>query len=175
MVAKAQVVEPGDWSSLCLYGYAYNINGFIDAEYDFIANHNYLFTIEIRHARNIYGNPTLEYACGIAAQEIKVNNPVCRPLFYWNSNIVYADIYESITTALAENPSFVAFNEKFNYENADFPDWWVTVPQDQVNNTVLEGGFIDACKNVEAVWGADAMPILYNMLDALLEVPKINT
>ena len=166
-IANSQVAEPGDWSSIRLYGHAYNINGFTDDEYDFIANHNYLFTIEKRHARNIYGNPTSEFASGIAAQQIKVNNPVSRPLFYWNSNIVYADIYESISEALAENPDYVASNGKFNYENDDFPDWWVTVPQDQVNNTVHEGVFIDACQNVEAAWGADAMPILYNMLDQI--------
>ncbi|MDO5968341.1 putative glycoside hydrolase [Flavivirga aquimarina] len=167
LIANAQIVEPGDWSSIRLYGHAYNVNGFSDDEYDFIANHNYLFTIEKRHARNIYGTPTSEFASGIAAQQIKVNNPLSRPLFYWNSNIVYSSIYESITEALIENPSFVASNGKFNYENADFPDWWVSVPQDQVNNTVHEGVFIDACQNVEATWGADAMPILYNMLDQI--------
>ena len=162
-----QIIGPGDWSSTRLYGHAYNINGFTNTEYDFIANHNYLFAIEKRHARNIYGNPTSEFASGIAAQQIKVNNPVTKPLFYWNSSIVYDDIYESITAALVDNPSFVASNGKFNYENADFPDWWASVPQNQVNNTAHEGVFIDACQNVEATWGADAMPILYNMLDQI--------
>jgi hypothetical protein len=165
--SNAQVVGPGDWSSVRLYGHAYNTSGFSTDEYDWIANHNYFFTIEKRHANLIYGNPSSEYASGVAATQIKTNNSTCRPLFYWNSSVIYNTIYQTIEDVLAIHPTWARSDEKWDYTATGFPEWWVSVAQNQVNNSAEEGVFVDAVPNVEAVQGATALAKLHTMLDQL--------
>ena len=104
-LSQAQPIGPGDWSSLRLYGHAYNVNGFTDTEYDWIKNNNYIFTTEKRHARNIYGDPSSEFASDIASQKINENNSAAIALFYWNAIIVYDGIYVTIKNALADHPN----------------------------------------------------------------------
>lgn len=163
----AQVVGTGDWSSVRLYGHAYNQDGFSQAEYSWIANHNFLFTIEKRHARNIYGNPTSEFASNLAAQQINTNNSVCKPLFYWNSSKIFDDIYATVQDAVTSNPSWVRPDDRWDYTNSNFRNWWVSIAEDQVNNAWHEGVFVDAVPNVVGIQGATALSELENMMDQL--------
>ena len=53
---NAQPVESGNWSSVRLYGHAFDINDLSDEDYDWIEDKFEYFTIEKRHARTIYGD-----------------------------------------------------------------------------------------------------------------------
>ena len=104
---NAQAIESGDWSRVRLYGHAYNLNDFSTYEYDWIKNNNEFFTIEKRHAKNIYGAVSSERASVATAANIIANNANAKPLFYWNTGPVYSDIYETIQTALIDHPEWV--------------------------------------------------------------------
>ena len=75
---SAAPVGVGDWSRVRLYGHAYDINGFSSAEYAFIADHYSVFTIEKRHARNVYGAVSTEEASTATAATIVANNPAAQ-------------------------------------------------------------------------------------------------
>lgn len=113
--SNAQVVGPGDWSALRLYGHAFNTSGYTQSEYDWIEDHNWLFAIEKRHANLVYGNPTSEYASELASDQIN-NNPDSRVLFYRNASKTHSTIYETSTNILVSNPDW-AIND---FDNSNF-------------------------------------------------------
>ena len=165
---QAEPVGPGDWSSLRLYGHAYNVSGFTDAEYDWIAEHNYLFTTEKRHAYLVYGSPSSEYASQVASELMKANNSTTVPLFYWNSSVIYSSIYETIEEAVAEHPEWINSSGDWDYTNADFRDWWLSVATDQVNNYAHEGVFLDAVGGVENAGTIDYLHALMDQIPGLV-------
>lgn len=167
---RSQAVGTGDWSSVRLYGHAYNVDGFSETEYNWIADHNIIFTTEKRHANVIYGNPSTELASGVVATQIVANNTQVKPLFYWNSSKVFSAIYETIQTAVTQNPTWTFESqgyEKWNYDESTFRDWWVDIVKDQVNNTAHRGVFIDAVPNVAGTLGDAALQYLHGMMDEL--------
>ena len=46
---------PGDWSKVRLFGHAFRNDDYTPGQYDFIRDNYYIFTVEKRHAKNIYG------------------------------------------------------------------------------------------------------------------------
>ena len=168
LTVNAQVVGPGDWSSVRLYGHAYNVNGFSDQEFDWIANHNFLFTTEKRTANAIYGDPTSEYVSGIVADQLKANNSICKPLFYWNASHTYDYIYATSAEAVIAHPDWIrAVDSKWDYTSSDFRAWWVATATNIVDTTLHEGVFIDAVPNVRGVQGEEGLASLERMLDQL--------
>ena len=53
---------PGDWSKVRLFGHAFRNDDYTPDQYDFIRDNFYIFTIEKRHAKNIYGATSTETA-----------------------------------------------------------------------------------------------------------------
>ena len=169
LTANAQVVGPGDWSSLRLYGHAFNVNGYSDAEYDWIENHNWIFAIEKRHANLVYGNPTSEYASGLASDQININNPDCRTLFYWNASKPHRTIYETSEAILALHPDWANYGDidRWTWAEDDFITWWSDVAINQMNNTSHEGVFIDLVATVESMLGDDGLTKLETALSRM--------
>ncbi|WP_299666693.1 putative glycoside hydrolase [uncultured Polaribacter sp.] len=151
---NAQIIGPGDWSSVRLYGHAYDIEDFSKEEYDFIANHFYYFTIEKRHAREIYGATSSERASAATAAKIVANNSNTHPLFYWNTKVVYDEIYETVQDSIAANPDWASGKNGGGnwtdtaYASEEFRTWFVDVVEDMVNNYAHEGTFLDAALSV---------------------------
>jgi hypothetical protein len=168
---NAQAIESGDWSRVRLYGHAYNLNDFSTYEYDWIKNNNEFFTIEKRHAKNIYGAVSSERASVATAANIIANNANAKPLFYWNTGPVYSDIYETIQTALIDHPEWVdSESNRWTYDDAEFRTWFVDVVKDMVNNQGHSGVFLDAVMTLQGHTSLAAANYCLAMMD---EMPGI--
>ena len=61
---------PGDWSKVRLFGHAFRNDDYTPDQYDFIRDNFYIFTIEKRHAKNIYGATSTEKAAAETAKKL---------------------------------------------------------------------------------------------------------
>ncbi|WP_159020761.1 carbohydrate-binding protein [Algibacter sp. L3A6] len=164
----AQVVGPGDWSSLRMYGHAFNVNGFSATEYDWIENHNFIFTVEKRHANILYPNPSSEFASGVASDQINANNPDSKVLFYWNASKPHQTIYEESEDILVVHPEWLFTDttgqDRWTWNEDAFVTWWSDVGIDQMNNTSHEGVFIDLVATVNSQRGDNGLTKLETAL-----------
>jgi hypothetical protein len=152
--ANAQPAEPGDWSKVRLYGHAYKNEDFTDEQYEFIKDNFGIFTIEKRHATDVYGgNPSTEDAAAGTAQKIIEANPNCRVLCYWSTNTAYSKYYVTIADAIASNPDWVEETSTDVYRwtySSDCKDWWVNTADSIVSSSSLTGIFGDGVPGAEA-------------------------
>lgn len=170
-LAYSQAIEAGDWTNIRLYGHAYNVNDFSDTEYDWIKDHYSLFTIEKRHARVVYGDMSSERASEATAAKIIENNPNAEALFYWNTAVVYDEIYETIDSVLAIHPEWKDESSgKWTYTDEEFRNWYIDVVKDQVNNKGHSGVFLDGAMSVNYFISSEAADYLLEMMD---EMPGI--
>jgi hypothetical protein len=154
--------------SLQQYGHAYNVPGdFTSAEYATIASTFPIFTIEKRHAYEIYGNSSAPYpfksnsiAASIGtARKIKALNASVRVLMYWNSALHW-NFYEceaDVQPSWLLPPKHGYPAAFYNYSVPDFRAWWVACAIGALRNSsgALDGLFIDAVNKVNSydVWG----------------------
>ncbi|QDU88769.1 Exo-poly-alpha-D-galacturonosidase precursor [Pirellulimonas nuda] len=79
---------PGDWSKVRLFGHAFRNDDFTPEQYGFIRDHFSIFTIEKRHAKNVYGATSTEHAAAETAKKLLKNNPDMRVLLYWSTRAI---------------------------------------------------------------------------------------
>lgn len=116
-----------------------------------IINNNFsIFTIEKRHARNRFGNPTSEEASRVVAGEIRDRNDSTDVLFYWNADISYDTIYQTLFDRRIAEPRDFELDENsvtgvsFPWRNIAFRDFWRDTANNQVASSQLTGVFVDA-------------------------------
>jgi len=157
-------------NSILQYGHAYNVPGdFTSEEYATIASTFPIFTVEKRHAYEIYGNSSAPYpfkynsiAASIGtARKIKALNSSVRVLMYWNSALHW-DFYEceaDVKPSWLLPPRHGYPAQEYNYSVPEFRAWWAACAIGALRNSsgALDGLFIDAVNklsfNSYDLWG----------------------
>jgi len=161
------------WERIKLYGHAFSNKGFTEAEYQFIADKTSLFTIEKRHANKLHGRTTSEKATLISARKIKTLNPDANVLFYWNCDLVYASLYESLVNLADEQPTWVresrfkrigAAKNGYDFSEQAAQDFWVDTATKMVDDPAIGGVFVDASSKA-ALNGQ--LEIVHELMDKL--------
>lgn len=108
--------------------------------------------------------------------KIITNNSNAKPLFYWNTAVVYDEIYEAIVEALKEQPGWkIDDSGKWTYEDAEFRTWFVDVVKDMFNNQGHSGVFLDAAMSVNYFISLTAAAYLLEMMDEIPEIVIYNS
>ena len=145
---------PGDWSKVRLFGHAFRNDDYTPDQYDFIRDNFYMFTIEKRHAKNIYGATSTEKAAAETAKKLLKNNPDMRVLLYWSTNTAYSQFYTTIRDTLAEHPDWVEEVRKgtvrWTYPNNAARNWWADTADQLVKDSALNGVFGDGAPGANA-------------------------
>lgn len=158
---------PGDWSKMRLYGHAFKNEDFTDEQYDFIINNFGIFTVEKRHARDIYGATNTEDAAEATAARIHAGNPNAKVLLYWSTNTAYTQFYTTVDKAISENPDWIdTSNSRYTYPD-DCKDWWVEESSNIVNTRGLDGVFGDGAPGAQSRGYIDAVTDNLGALSAL--------
>lgn len=141
---------PGDWSKMRLYGHAFKNEDFTDEQYDFIIKNMGIFTVEKRHARDIYGATNTEDAAEATAARIHAGNPDAKVLIYWSTNTAYTQFYTTVDSAISENPDWIdPSNSRYTYPD-DCKDWWVEEANHIVNTRGMDGVFGDGAPGAQS-------------------------
>ena len=163
----AQPGYGGEWKKTRLYGHTYAPNGFTEEQYDFIRDHNEIFCFEKTHLRGVYGNPSHEESSKDDAAYLKSLNPRCKPITIYSIETAYYQYNESTAEALAEHPEWATTTDSVRYKwdlhNADRNDWYVNTMNDLVNNSELEGIFIDGVEGVYSTYAPEIKSIMGRM------------
>lgn len=150
----AQPVGPGDWSKVRLFGHAFRNDDYTPQQYDFIRDHYAIFTIEKRHAKNVYGTTSTETAAAKTAEKLLKNSPDMRVLLYWSTNTAYNEYYTTVKDVVARHPDWVEEVRKgtvrWTYPNQAAQNWWTDTADQLVNNSVLKGVFADGVPGANA-------------------------
>ncbi|MGB7324785.1 MAG: putative glycoside hydrolase [Rubripirellula sp.] len=150
----AQPVGPGDWSKVRLFGHAFRNDDYTPRQYDFIRDHYAIFTIEKRHAKNIYGATSTEEAVAKTATKILTNNPDTRVLFYWSTNTAYGQYYTTVRDTVAQHPDWVEEVRKgtvrWTYPDVSARNWWADTADRLVQGSALNGVFGDGAPGANA-------------------------
>ncbi|MCM2373951.1 putative glycoside hydrolase [Aporhodopirellula aestuarii] len=150
----AQPAGPGDWSKVRLFGHAFRNDDYTPEQYDFIRDHYAIFTIEKRHAKNIYGATSTEKAAAETAKKLLKNNPEMRVLLYWSTNTAYSQFYTTVRDTVAQHPDWVEEVRKgtvrWTYPNDDARNWWADTADRLVNDSALNGVFGDGAPGANA-------------------------
>jgi hypothetical protein len=145
---------PGDWSKVRLFGHAFRNGDYTPDQYDFIRDNFYIFTIEKRHAKDIYGATSTEEAAAETAKQLLENNPDMRVLLYWSTNTAYSQFYTTIRDAVAEHPDWVEEVRKgtvrWTYPNDAARNWWADTADQRVEDSALTGVFGDGVPGAKA-------------------------
>jgi len=145
---------PGDWSKVRLFGHAFRNDDYTPDQYDFIRDNFYLFTIEKRHAKNIYGATSTEKAAAETAKKLLKNNPDMRVLLYWSTNTAYTQFYTTIRDTVAEHPDWVEEvregTVRWTYPNDAARNWWADMADQLVKDSALNGVFGDGVPGANA-------------------------
>lgn len=168
-----EYVTQFNWSNVRLYGHSGVSSGYTESAYQDIVNNFSLNTIEKHHAHQIYGVGRSEVAARAVANEIVARKSGVKPLFYWNANKAWNGMYESLTWAFANRPSWFAPGSnandgEFAFPNAAARGHWMNVANNQVNNSQFDGMFIDA------VFANDLrglLPTVETLMDGLVGRP----
>ena len=151
---QAQPAGPGDWSQVRLFGHAFRNDDFTPEQYDFIRDHYAIFTIEKRHAKNIYGATSTEKAAAATAKKLLKNNPDMRVLLYWSTNTAYSRFYTTVRDTVAQHPDWVEEvregTVRWTYPNVDARNWWADTADQLVNDSALNGVFGDGAPGANA-------------------------
>ncbi len=163
-----------DWSHVRLYGHAFSNEEFTEDEYQFIAEKMPIFTIEKRHAHKVHGPAKSEEATLISARKIKALNPDAKTLFYWNCDLIYAPLYESLKNLEEEQPTWVresrfkklkaVAKNGYNFAEQGAQDFWVKTASDIANDPAVGGVFVDASSKA-ALNGQ--LEIVHKLMDEL--------
>lgn len=162
--------------SILQYGHAYNVPfDFTSEEYAQIASTFPIFTVEKRHAYEIYGNASASYpfksnsiAASIGtARKIKALNSSVRVLMYWNSALHWnfyeceADVQPSWLLPLKHG----YHAQEYNYSVPEFRSWWVSCAVGALRNSsgALDGLFVDAVNKLSV----DSYDFWGEMMDAI--------
>jgi len=171
--AETGTETKADWSKVRLYGHAYSNKGFTKEEYQFVADKMPLFTIEKRHAQNVHGPASTEKATLVTARKIKKLNPDTKILFYWNCDLIYAPLYETLKDLAETQPTWVresrfkrvtAAKNGYNFGEQGAQDFWVKTAADIVADPSIGGVFVDASSKA-AVNGQ--LEIVHKLMDEL--------
>lgn len=150
----AQPVGPGDWSKVRLFGHAFRNDDYTPEQYDFIRDHYAIFTVEKRHAKNIYSATSTETAAAETAKKLLSNNPDMRVLLYWSTNTAYRQFYTTVEDAVAEHPDWVEEVRKgtlrWTYPDEAARQWWTKTADRLVNDSALNGIFADGAPGANA-------------------------
>lgn len=150
----AQPAGPGDWSKVRLFGHAFRNDDYTPEQYDFIRDHFAIFTVEKRHAKNIYGPTSTEKAAAETATKLLKNNPKIRVLFYWSTNTAYSQFYTTVRDAVAEHPDWVeevrAGTVRWTYPSNAACNWWADTADQLVKDSALNGIFGDGAPGANA-------------------------
>jgi Hypothetical glycosyl hydrolase family 15 len=148
---SAAPVGPGDWSKVRLYGHAFENADYTADQYGFIKTNYYIFTIEKRHAQNVYGPCSTEVAAGLTANKIVAANPNCRVLYYWNSDVVYDAHYSTIANIIKTYPTWYFADptspsgKTWNFPTSASRNWWANAANTELATySSLRGVFVDA-------------------------------
>ena len=149
-----QPAVPGDWSKVRLFGHAFRNNDFSPEQYDFIRDNFYVFTIEKRHAKNIYGATSTEKAAAETAKQLLKNNPDMRVLLYWSTNTAYTQFYTTVRDTVAQHPDWVkevqAGTVRWTYPNDTARNWWANTADQLIEDSDLNGVFGDGAPGANA-------------------------
>ena len=146
----SQAIGPGDWSKIRLYGHAFKNEDFTDEQYDFIINNIGIFTVEKRHARDVFGASNTEDAAEATAARIHAGNPNAKVLIYWSTNTAYTQYYTTIANAISNHPDWVdSSNSRYTYSD-DCKAFWVEEANKIVTTRGLDGIFGDGAPGAES-------------------------
>jgi len=158
-------VGVGDWTSVRLYGHAYKNSDYTTQQYNFIKNNYHIHTIEKRHAYQVYGSPSTQLSSRNTADTLHKNNPSCKPLFYWNAELAFTSIYESLEGLPSNYFVDNGYTQKsYNFSDPKVRTLWRTVPRQAYNWSNIKGVFVDAMPKAAAQGNLD---ILHSMMDTL--------
>lgn len=139
------------WDTVPVYAHLANMSeDFTLEQYDFLAKHFNLITIEKGHAKRKYGNT--EKGFEIAVKEIKKRNPKAKVLFYWNSTIKIGG-YEAgksfpedgaLLSTQGEPLTIFGSNPFCDLSCADVRAWWANTANTAVRECGADGIFVDA-------------------------------
>lgn len=150
----AEPAGPGDWSKVRLFGHAFRNDDYTPDQYKFIRDNFHIFTIEKRHAKNIYGATSTEKAAAETAKKLLKNNPDMRILLYWSTNTAYNRFYTTIRDIVAEHPDWVEEVRKgtvrWTYPNNAARNWWADKADELVKKSALNGIFGDGAPGANA-------------------------
>ena len=145
---------PGDWSKVRLFGHAFRNDDYTPGQYDFIRDNFYIFTIEKRHAKSIYGATSTEKAAAETATKLLKNNPDMRVLLYWSTNTAYSQYYTTVRDTIAEHPDWVEEVRdgtlRWTYPNNAARNWWADMADQLVKESDLNGVFGDGVPGANA-------------------------
>ena len=115
---------------------------------------SHIFTIEKRHAKNIYGATSTEKAAAETAKKLLKNNPDMRVLLYWSTNTAYSQFYTTIRDTVAEHPDWVEEvrdgTVRWTYPNDAARNWWADTADQLVKDSALNGVFGDGAPGANA-------------------------
>ncbi|TWU38895.1 hypothetical protein Q31b_39730 [Novipirellula aureliae] len=150
----AEPAGPGDWSKVRLFGHAFRNGDYTPEQYAFIRDNFHIFTIEKRHAKDIYGATSTEKAAAETAKKLVQNNPDMRVLFYWSTNTAYSQFYTTIRDMVAQHPDWVEEVRKgtvrWTYPNETARNWWADTADQVVKESALNGVFGDGAPGANA-------------------------
>ncbi|QDT08273.1 hypothetical protein K239x_02100 [Planctomycetes bacterium K23_9] len=150
----AQPAGPGDWSKVRLFGHAFRNDDYTPEQYDFIRDHFAIFTIEKRHAKNVYGATSTEKAAAETAKKLLKNNPDMRVLLYWSTNTAYSQFYTTVRDTVAQHPDWVEEVRKgtvrWTYPDDAARNWWSSTSDQLVKDSALNGVFGDGAPGANA-------------------------
>ena len=149
-IVLAQPAMEGDWSRVRMYGHNFRNGDFTAAQYNFIRDNYGIFTVEKRHAKDIYGNTSTEVSAAATAKKIVVSNPDCKVLMYWSTNTAYTDFYTTIADAVSAHPNWIDGDSRYVYPD-DCKAWWVATADSLVKKSPdIYGIFGDGAPGAES-------------------------
>jgi hypothetical protein len=145
---------PGDWSKVRLFGHAFRNDDYTPAQYNFIRDNFHIFTVEKRHAKNVYGATSTEKSAAATATKLLKNNPKMRVLLYWSTNTAYDRYYTTVRDVVAKHPNWVEEVRKgtvrWIYPNDEARNWWADTADQLVKDSDLNGIFADGVPGANA-------------------------
>ena len=153
-ILHAAPVGPGDWSKVRLFGHAFRNDDYTHAQYDFIRDNFHIFTVEKRHAKDVYGATSTEKSAAATATKLLKNNPKMRVLLYWSTNTAYDRYYTTVRDIVAKYPNWVEEVRKgtvrWIYPNDEARHWWADTADQLVKDSDLNGIFADGVPGANA-------------------------
>ncbi|MGJ8655163.1 MAG: putative glycoside hydrolase [Akkermansiaceae bacterium] len=152
----AKPAGPGDWSKVRLFGHAFRNDDYTAAQYEFIKDNFYFFTVEKRHAKNVYGTTSTEKSAVETAKKLVANNAEVKVLFYWSTNTAYNRYYTTVRDVVAKHPEWVEEVKKgtvrWTYPHDEARNWWADTADGVVKGSggALSGVFGDGAPGAKA-------------------------
>ncbi|MBU2950896.1 T9SS type A sorting domain-containing protein [Tamlana agarivorans] len=163
----AQPGYAGEWKKTRLYGHTYAPGGFTQEQYQWIVDHHEIFCFEKTHLRSVYGNPSHEVSSIDEAAYLKTLNPRIKPITIYSINTAYPLWNESTAKVLEDHPEWATTDDgskyKWDLSIEDRNDWYVETMNNLVNNSELEGIFIDGVEGAYSTHGNEIKSMMSRM------------